>query len=125
MNRSFNLSMVCPTYCLPHCLQVIQYTMFELLQDMFFIVTYLCLVYVQVMCPVLSKSGQYLQSLLLQKLNPLCLLTCFGLVSLLEVLARSTVDVDGLGAICCFGKSLAKLSVMDFCLNGTFVFDAS
>jgi len=70
-NLSLSLSIVCPTYCMPQRLHVMAYTRFELLHETFFMHGCSCLVYLQVIVPVLFKSGQYLQSLLLQKLNPL------------------------------------------------------
>ena len=59
----------------------------------------------QVIRPVLSRMGQYLQSLLLQKLNPLHLLVAllFGIWLSLELLGlkRLVTDVDGLRLTAC------------------------
>ena len=69
-NLSFRRNIVCPTYCMPQRLHVMAYTRFELLHETFFMQLCSWVVYVHVMSPVLLSSGQYLQSFLLQKLNP-------------------------------------------------------
>ena len=70
-------------------------------------------------CPVLSKMGQYLQSLLLQKLNPLHLLVAllFWVWLPWELLGLCwlVTDVEGLRLTACIVVCLVKKSVMDFC----------
>ena len=87
------------------------YMRFELLHEMFFIVTNSSERWF-LMCPLLSKSGQYLQILLLQKLNPLFLLRGRGLPT--EVALKSKSELEGLaGGVLCNLEQ--KKSVIDFC----------
>ena len=53
-------------YCFEQSLQVMQYMILELLQVMFFLLEYVLLVTEQVMDPLVSRRGQYLQFVVLQ-----------------------------------------------------------
>ena len=65
---------VCPTYCILHLVQVMQYMRLELLHETNFMHLYCFPVVVLVMNPVLLILGQYLQTVArtdLQNLKPL------------------------------------------------------
>ena len=71
-NLSITLMDVCPTYCTPHLVHVIQYIKLKLLHDMDFMQSYSFPVVLLMIRPLLFRSGQYLQVfVLLQVLKPL------------------------------------------------------
>jgi hypothetical protein len=65
-NLSISRRFVCPTYCIPHLLHVMQYIRLLLLHETLCFASYSRPVNLDLILPVLSKSGQYLQFVLLQ-----------------------------------------------------------
>ena len=82
LKRSFTSFLVCPTYCLRHFLQLMQYIRLLLLHVTLCLVANLLPVTLLVICPVLSSLVQYLQ-------------TCFAMHFLLACLAFSVRESLG------------------------------
>ena len=95
-NLACSWRLVWPTYWILQTLHVILYITLELRQEMFFIVGNFSCVYVQVIEPVLSKSGQYLQRGLSHQLKPLSFLDMnlgFGGALAVDVVAKAGVGL--------------------------------
>ena len=102
---------------MPHRVQVMAYTKFELLHEIFLM--QLCSVCVKshLICPVLLSNGQYLQSLLLQKLYPLVrvALVVVGVAVLDD--ATEVNEPLGLGAVAGLVIFVLRKLVIETCFN--------
>ena len=116
-NLSFSRSIVCPTYCMPHLVQVMAYTRLELRHDILLMQLNSSWVYSHLILPVLLSSGQYLQSLLLQKLYPLVRVPLSLDVDVVFVGVREVKEPLGLGPVAGLVLFCLRKLVIDACLS--------